>query len=116
MVQRGSTNKNLVELIAFLEVAAKKNKTQLWKRVAELLSRPTRKRVEVNLYKLSKYTGTVVVPGKVLAVGTEAKVTVAAYSFSAKAREKISKTGGKTMSIRQLVESNPSGKNIAIVI
>ncbi|MDP3742017.1 MAG: 50S ribosomal protein L18e [Candidatus Micrarchaeota archaeon] len=116
MVQQGSTNKNLVELIALLEKSGRKNKAPIWQAAAHLLSRPTRKRVEVNLHKLVKYTGTVLVPGKVLSNGNGAKVTVAALAFSAAASQKISKAGGKTMSIRQLVELNPTGKNVTLII
>ncbi len=116
MVQQGSTNKNLVALIAFLEKTGRKNKAPIWETAARFLSRPTRKRVEVNVHKLAKYTGTILVPGKVLSTGNGAKVTVAALAFSAAASQKISKAGGKTMSIRQLVESNPTGKNVTLII
>ncbi len=116
MAQRGPTNQNLVALIAFLEKAAKKNKAQIWETAARLLSRPTRNRVEVNLHKLAKCTGTVLVPGKVLSNGNGTKASVAAFTFSGKASEKISQAGGKTMSIRQLVEANPTGKNVALII
>ena len=117
MVKTGPTNKNLAKLIATLEKAAKSNKAPVWKRAAELLSRPTRKRVEVNLTKLSHFVGSVLVPGKVLATGDSGnKITIAAFAFSAKAREKIAKAGGKTMTVQQLIESNPTGKNVTIVI
>ncbi len=116
MVQRGPTNITLAKLISGLEQTAKKNKAPIWKRAAELLSRPTRKRVEVNLVKLGKLTGQVLVPGKVLSVGIGSKATIAAFSFSSKAREKIAKTGGKTISIKQLIEMNPTGKNVKIII
>ena len=116
MVQRGPTNKHLARLIALLEKASRKNKAPIWKRAAELLSRPTRQRVEVNLVKLSKFTGTVVVPGKVLSNGDGAKLTVAAFAFSQPARDKLVKAGGKVVSIEQLLESDPSGKNVKVVI
>ncbi len=116
MVKKGSTNSHLVALIALLEKAAKKNKAPIWKRIAVLLSRPTRRRAEVSLVKISKFEGTVIVPGKVLSTGNGSKVTVAALSFSGKAREKLIKAGGKAISIPQLLESNPSGKNVLILI
>ncbi len=115
MVQRGPTNKHLARLIATLEKMARKNKAPVWQRAAELLSRPTRKRVEVNLYKLATRSGTVLVPGKVLSTGVAGKATVAAFTFSRKAREKISKAGGKALSISQLLELNPNGKNVQIL-
>lgn len=115
MVIRGPTNRKTLELIAFLEMASKKNKAQIWKRAAELLLRPTRKRVEVNVSKMTKLTGTLLVPGKVLSNGAGTKATVAAFSISGKAREKITQAGGKVISINQLVEINPSGKNVLII-
>ncbi len=117
MVQQGPTNKQLVKTITALEMAAKKNKAPLWKRAAELLSKPTRQRPEANLSKISKCkTGTALIPGKVLSTGESSKITVAAFAFSAKAREKIVKAGGKTISLQQLLETNPSGKDVSIII
>ncbi len=115
MVKHGTTNIHLGKLIAFLERKARVNKAPVWKRAAELLARPTRKRVEVNLSKIPS-EGVILVPGKVLSDGMGSKATVAAFSFSAKAREKISKAGGKAISIAQLVETNPAGANVLILI
>lgn len=116
MVVRGTTNKHLARLIALLEKASRKNKAPVWLRAAELLSKSTRNRVEVNLYKLSRYSGTLLVPGKVLSTGDGVKSTVAAFAFSQAASEKIAKGGGKAVSIEHLIEANPSGKSVKIVI
>jgi large subunit ribosomal protein L18e len=91
----------------------------IWKKVASELSRPKRRRVEVNLSKIEVYAGadsTVLVPGKVLGAGViSKKATVAAFSFSEKARALIAAAGGKTMSIESLHKSNPQGKGVMIL-
>ena len=82
----------------------------LWSRLAADLKKPSRQRREVNVYKIDRYAKegeTVVVPGKVLNHGElTKKVSVAAFSFSRSAHEKISKVG-KAMTIAELMEKNP---------
>lgn len=96
-----------------------KEKKALWKRVAKELSRPRRKRVEVNLSKVDAFANdgsTVLVPGKVLGSGNmNKKITVAAFTFSRSARDLISLSGGKAVSISSLLKSNPSGRGVLIV-
>ncbi len=108
-------NQVLVSLIESLM----KEKKPIWKKVAYELSRPRRQRVEVNLSKLDSFAGddtTVLVPGKVLGAGAVSKkVTVAAFSFSDKAKQIISAAGGKTMSIESLHKSNPDGRGVMIL-
>lgn len=120
MVKRtGPTNKYLKELIIKLEKAAKKNKVKIWKAVAEKLKKPTRQRVEVNVKKLERFCKdgeVVVVPGVVLGSGVlTKKLIVAAWRFSKAAKEKIEKTGGKALSIEELLEKNPRGSNVRIM-
>lgn len=108
-------NQVLSELIESLQ----KTDKRIWKKVAVELSRPRRRRVEVNLSKIDCYAGadsTVLVPGKVLGAGAiSKKATVAAFSFSGKARALIAAAGGKTMSIDALQKSNPEGKGVMIL-
>lgn len=104
-------------LSALIEALLKTDKA-VWKKVASELSRPRRKRVEVNLSKIDCYAGaeTVLVPGKVLGAGAiSKKATVAAFSFSEKARAAIAASGGKAMSIDALHKANPDGKGVMIL-
>ncbi len=98
----------------------RKTKAPFWNRVYELLSRPARKRVVVNLSKINRYAedgDVIVVPGKVLGAGElEKKVTIAAFSFSYSALEKINNAGGKAVHILELVKENPKGKGLKIII
>jgi large subunit ribosomal protein L18e len=121
MVKRtGPTNIYLRKLINLLKREGKKNNSKFWLYVAELLSRPTRKRVEVNLSKLNKYTNdgdTVIVPGKLLGYGMiNKKITVAAWKYSLNAKEKLEKSGIKILTIEDLLKANPKGSNIKIII
>ena len=116
MVKRGPTNPRLVDLIDGLNKQEKK----IWKKTAQLLSRPTRNRPWINLSKIDRYAKKgeiILVPGKVLAAGTLSKpVTVAAWRFSESAKEKISKAKGKTMSIQKLMKDNPKGSGVRVMI
>ncbi len=120
MKRTGPTNVHLRRLIHLLRKKARENRAAIWRRVAELLERPTRIRPEVNLSKINRYTregDTVVVPGKVLGAGRlDHRVVVAAYAFSAKAREKIEAVGGEALTIPQVMERNPRGSGVKIIV
>ncbi len=115
-----TTNVYYYALIKQLRKVSRENKAKIWRYVAELLDRPRRKRVIVNLSKINRLTkegDTVVVPGKVLAGGDLTHpVTIAAYAFSEKAKEKITKAKGRAISILELVKENPKGSNVKIII
>jgi len=118
MVKRtGPMNYQLQQLI--LELEPKARESRLWFRVLEDITKPTRQRRIVNLYKIDKYAQdgeTIIVPGKVLSVGEiTKKVVVAAMNFSTEAQEKINKAKGKTLTISQLIKENPEGKKVRIL-
>jgi len=119
MKRTGPTNAVLRELIVTLEKASKKEDAPIWKAVAYELSRPTRKRVEVNVGRIAKHVSdgdTVVVPGKVLGLGRiDKKVTVAAWAFSESARAKIEAAGGRAIGILDLIRENPKGSGVKIM-
>ena len=114
---RGPTNYQLKSLLAELEVKAIESK--FWKRVVKDLKKPSRQRRTVNLYKIAKYAKdgeTVLVPGKVLSLGEITKpVEVVAINFSTEAKKKIIDAKGKTLSIKELLQSNPDGKKVRIL-
>lgn len=116
----GPTNPILVKLIEELREKGYKEKIPFLIEIAKKLETSSRVRPEVNLTKLDKIckeNETVIVPGKVLSTGNLKKpLTVAAASFSMSSIEKIQKAGGKVLSIKELVESNPKGTNVRIVI
>jgi len=117
-MNRGTEVESTRELLVFLEKSAKKNDAPIWIAVAGKLSMSKRRKVEVNLGKIGKVvkSGTVIIPGKLLSNGKlEAKVTIAAFSASAAAKEKVAKAGGKLISIKELVAQNPKGSGVVIL-
>ncbi len=105
MRRTGPTNQLLQDTIEALKRASKER--PVWGRVAELLSKPARDRPEVNVSKINRYASDgdiVLVPGKVLGAGSiKKKVTVAAFTFSRKAAEKISAAGGRVITLKEAV-------------
>ncbi|BBL45391.1 50S ribosomal protein L18e [Nanobdella aerobiophila] len=121
MVKRtGPTNIYLRKLIHKLKKEGKKNEAGIYLYLAKLLNRSTRKRVEVNLGKLQKYAkdgDTVVIPGKLLASNNfNKKLTISVWRYSQSAREKAEKAGSTIISIEELLEANPKGSNVKIII
>jgi len=114
-----TTNQELIELIRFLKKQSRENKAKIWRDIANRLAKPRRKSVAVNLSRLNRYTkrnDVVLVPGKVLGSGELAHpVTVAAFSFSKMAKEKITATRGKCLSFDELIKKNPKGSNVKII-
>lgn len=115
-MEKGPENKRLIELIAELRKANK----GIWRKAAEELSRPTRRRREVNVSKIDQYArdgSVVLVPGKVLGSGfITKKVTVAAFNFSGSAKAMIEKSGGRALGIGELMAENPQGKDVVILV
>lgn len=102
-MKKGSTNPELRKLI----VELKKTKKPIWKKVASMLEKPRRKRIEVNLWKINKLTkegDMVIIPGKILGFGElDHKITISSFNASEKAIEKINKNG-KYMTIINLTK------------
>lgn len=119
MKKTRTTNPQLVELISFLKRQSRENNAEIWRDVAERLAKPRRNHVAVNLsrlYRHSQKNDTVIVPGKVLSAGTVSHpMTVTAFAFSEKAKEKIGTAKGKCISFEDLVKKNPKGSNIKII-
>ena len=119
MKRTGSTNIILRKTIRELRKAANSNNAPIWDTVADLLEKPRRKRIAVNISRINRHTSdgeVVVVPGKVLGAGKlDHPVTIAAISFSLKALEKIRSAGGKAIHILDLISENPRGSNVKII-
>ncbi len=113
------TNPVLIELIHELKKKAQEENAPIWKDIAKRLEKPSRNWPEVNLNRINKYIHEkeiALIPGKVLSTGElDKKVSVAAWAFSEKAKEKIIKAGGKCLTIQDLMKKNPDVKNIRIL-
>ena len=118
-MNKGPENIEILSTIVVLKRASKGKIGRIWASVCHTLSASSRMRPSVNLSKLDevcKEGATIVVPGKVLASGKLGKkLTVAAMSFSASGSAGVKAAGGKCMTIKELVASNPKGTGIMIV-
>ena len=119
MPKAEKSNKVLIRLIADLKKKAHENEAPIWKDIANRLSKPNRSWAEVNIIGLAQHTkknDVVVVPGKLLGTGSlDFPLTVAAFSFSGSAIDKIKRAGGTSFSINELVDKYPSGKGVRII-
>ncbi|MGI0053575.1 MAG: 50S ribosomal protein L18e [Thermoplasmata archaeon] len=101
-----------------LRRAARDHKAPVWGAVARGLARPRHRVIPVNLGHLDRLApegATVVVPGKVLAAGELRRpLTVAAFHFSAAARQKIHAAGGSALTIVELLKARPDGSGVRI--
>lgn len=113
------TNAENERLLSILDILRKEQKP-FWRRVAELLAKPKRRRVEVNISKIEKLAkegDTVVVPGKVLGNGRlTKKVNVVAFNFSESAKRMIESAGAKCVDIEEYYKKNKEAKDAMIVI
>ncbi|MGV8151360.1 MAG: 50S ribosomal protein L18e [Candidatus Woesearchaeota archaeon] len=111
-------NEKLKALISSLKKQSIEQKTNLWKRIALELERPTRQHRIVNLSKIDKYSNdndVIIIPGKLLSGGQlSKKITIVAYSYS---RSVVEKVGGKAsiLSIEEAMKKYPKGNNLKII-
>lgn len=98
-----------------------KSKRRIWREVFNWLNKPNNERVAINISKINRNTKEneiVLVPGKVLSNGKldHKLASIAAVSFSKSAREKVSNDGVIAESIEDLLNRNPEGKNVKIIV
>ncbi len=119
MRRRNKTNPRIDKIIEDLKRISRESSAPIWREIAKRLEKPRRNYAEVNLSKINRYSDAndmILVPGKVLSAGAIDKpVTIAALGFSKKAYEKISKCG-KCVSIEELMENNPKGSGVKIIV
>jgi len=114
------TNSALVSLIDDLKEQSRSTGSALWRDIAGRLESSNKNWAEPNLSHISRHSSdkeTVLVPGKVLGSGQiDGSQTIAAYSFSQGARDKIEASGGRSLSIRELMDENPNGKGVRVLV
>tara|TARA_B100000214_G_scaffold300444_1_gene230671 strand:- start:7 stop:372 length:366 start_codon:yes stop_codon:yes gene_type:complete len=114
------TNSTLVSLIGDLKEHGRSTDSPIWRDIATRLSSSRKNWAAPNLSHISRNSSekeTILVPGKVLGSGEiSGGQTVAAFSFSDGAKTKIESSGGRTLSIRELMEENPKGKGVRILV
>jgi large subunit ribosomal protein L18e len=121
MKATGPTRKSTRELIVKLEKLGKKNKSAIWLKVSEILSKPRRNRAAINLWRLNKLakkfpSKTFVMPGKVLGKGdVSEKIVIAALDFSAEARKKIEAAKGKALLIGDVAAAKHEKNTLQLI-
>ena len=112
-------NQQLTTLVTELKKTSIEQDVKLWKRIASELEGPTKSRRVVNLSRINRYgkeNDVIVVPGKVLSMGSlNKKLTIAAYTFSGQALDKIKTAGSKAITIYDLVKKNPKASKVRII-
>lgn len=113
------TNPELNDTIAALKRKGRQNKSPIWLRVAELLGKPKRSRIAINVSSIARNTGegdVVAIPGKVVAAGSiDHSVRIGAFRFSQTARTKIEKAGGACFTLNKLADDYPKGSKVRIL-
>lgn len=99
------------EWLAVLSDASRgKHYAGLWKRVHSMADVPSRRRCSVNIYKLNRHTkdgDNVIVPGKVLSVGSmDHKINVSAIEFSGQALRALKSANCKIVKISDMVKAD----------
>ena len=105
-------NTILEQLIKDLKTLSIKENVKIWKRVAEDLEKPSRRRRQVDVLKISKSLKkgeTAVIPGKVLGV-EKVDASIAAFQASATVRK-----NNAILSLRELMKKNPKGSKCRIL-
>ena len=114
-----TTDENRQHLLIALKRQSRNPGGRIWRTLYERLQSARRQRISVNIIDLLKHyqKGRIlVVPGKVLGDGAiDAKLQVAALEFSSNARSKIETSGGKCLSLTELMEVNPTGKDVLLI-
>ena len=115
-----TTNPELIEALKALIWRANEEDAAVWRALADRLRKSRSRRATVNVSKINRHTSdgeTVVVPGKVLGSGSLShRVSVAALSFSKSAMEKIEGSGGRCLTIIDLLKENPKGSMVKIIM
>lgn len=112
-------NPELRTTVRALRAASKKGGPAIWEALADELDTAKRRRAAVNLSRINRHSGAgdiVAVPGKVLGAGSlRHPVTVAAFSFSETAREKIALMEGRALTLMELLAEGVEPSKIRIV-
>jgi len=119
MRETKTTNPQLIELISVLRKTSKEQNAPIWLDVADYLAKTRSTRIAVNLSSINRHTekaDIVVVPGKILASGTlNHSVTVASFEASSVAKAKLATSNSTYITIKELLEKNPTGSKVKII-
>ena len=113
------SNSSLVKTISELKEASRNNEAPLWRSIALRLEGSSKNWPSVNVCRLEYNVGKngkAIVPGKLMEIGTVTKkMTVAAYSFTESAKDKIHSAGGKCLTYTELIKKAPKGTDVVVI-
>ena len=113
------SNSTLVKTILELKEASRKNEAPLWRSIANRLEGSSSNWPSVNVSKLEyniNKNGKAIIPGKLMGTGiVTKKMTVAAYSFTDSAKEKIQSAGGKCLTYNEMIKATPKGTDVTVI-
>ncbi|MDO8538617.1 MAG: 50S ribosomal protein L18e [archaeon] len=121
MRKTGPTKLSTRKLIRELEQKAKSSKQKIWAEIARILSKPSRNRAKINLFKLDKLSQrfdgkTFLIVGKVLATGDlTKKINIVALNYSGNAKQKIHAMKGNAMTLNEIVHKEIKPSEVMIV-
>lgn len=94
-------------------------KNPAWNKFAKLLSQSTREQSSVNLGEIDAKTSmgdTILVPGRVLAVGeVTKKLRICSFGISKEARENLKKTRSEWIHIADEIKRNPKAEGLKVI-
>ena len=108
------------KLVASLNQTSRKTKKIFWKNLANIIEKPTRNQVSININRLDKlaqkFKGkTIIVPGKILSMGElSVKTKIVAIEASTKATEKIN-AKGELILLKDFISDKVKVKDLVIV-
>ena len=109
-----TTNFELFDCINELRKFSNETKSPLFRAVAKKLSASASQKTKVNISKIEKFAKEgeeIIIPGKLLGVGTlTKKVTIIAFNASVEAVEKVKKSGGKFVKLCDFIKTKPKTK------
>ncbi len=114
-----ATNPQLIDTIKQLRHASRKNDSEIWAKLADELEQSKHRRTAVNLSHISRSSQKgemIAVPGKVIGSGAAEGQIVAAFGFSETASRKIEVSGGQCLTLQELIEKNPKGSGVRIIV
>jgi len=113
-------NKHILETINLLRKKSREEDVAIWRYVRELIYKPKRRRIAVNLSRINRYSkegDMVIVPGKVLGSGyINHKIIIGALDYSITAKKKLLEAGCEVLSIKDFINRNPKGSGVKIIV
>lgn len=112
------TNPRILNIVRKFEEKGRKEKRDIFRRIAEIVSKPRKLKAEINLYQIDKICGekdVIAIPGKVLGTGKIKKnIKIYAMEYSGSAKKKLKEEKVEFYEIEKLLEDNPKGIRLVI--